>query len=77
MANKNPNGNIAADAEIASRIKAALDQSGTSENALAAAAGISQTTLNRRLKGVGTFNVQEVGRIADALKTNPAELVSA
>jgi transcriptional regulator with XRE-family HTH domain len=77
MANTNNSGTIAADTQIAERIKALIDKAGTSENALAEAAAISQKTLNRRLKGVGPFTIQEVGRLAAALNTTAAELVAA
>jgi DNA-binding phage protein len=42
-------------------------EKGTSKNAVAAKAGIPSTTFDRKLKNAGTFTVEEIGQIAEAL----------
>lgn len=61
---------------IAKAVKARMDAAGWSENAMAQATGIPQTTLNRNLRGDATpFNVDQLGRIAEVLGVTLAHLI--
>lgn len=61
---------------IARAVKAHLDEAGVSENAVAQAAGIPQTSLNRCIRGLAAFNVGQLGAIADYLGISVVDLIS-
>lgn len=77
MANNNRGATVAADAEIAERIRAAIEEADTSVNALANHAGMSQKTLDRSLKAGRPLTIQEVGRIAAALNMRAVDFLEA
>ena len=76
MAKTTSGASVAADAEIAERIRTALDDAGMSALALSDSVSIAYKTLDRSLKGIRTLTVQELGRIADALGTAPSDLLT-
>lgn len=51
----------------ARRVRSAMDSAGMSETELARRSGIARVTLGRRLAGHGSFALNEVEAIADAL----------
>lgn len=57
---------------IANRIKKAIQEEHTTEKAIADAALIPWATWHRRLKGIGSFDWDELMRIATALNRSPA-----
>lgn len=58
-------------------IKVAMVRRGISGRRLAAALGESQTWVSTRLNGITPIDVNDLERIAEALGTDPAELISA
>lgn len=65
----------AARAKVATEVRVEMARIGIKESALASAAGISQSTLNRRLKPTSerdAFTVDELERVADVLGVHPA-----
>lgn len=61
--------------EVATRIKALLEEKRLSRNALAAGAGLAYNTLNRKLNGGPGLTLDELGRIATQLGVTPKELM--
>lgn len=61
---------------IARAVSQAIQAADLSVNAVATRSGIPQSTLDRKLKGVGTLDVAELGLIADALGLTIAALIS-
>ena len=60
----------AARAKVATEVRVEMARAGINESALAAATGISQSTMNRRLKPKverDAFTVDELERVADVL----------
>lgn len=52
---------------VAVEVKAAIERAGKSVTEVAAASGIAQTTLYRKLKGDTAFNVDEMSSLARVL----------
>lgn len=61
--------------ELADKIAAEMTRKRVSQTLLAETSGIPYSTLNRKLGGVGTFNMIEVYRIAQALDVSPVALL--
>lgn len=61
--------------DLADKIAAEMTRKRVSQTLLAARSGIPYSTLNRKLGGVGTFNLVEVYRIAGALEVEPVALI--
>lgn len=61
--------------ELADKIAAVMTRKRISQTLLAERSGIPYSTLNRKVAGVGTFNLVEVYRIAQALDVDPASLI--
>lgn len=59
---------------IAQRVVSAMEAAGQSRNELARRAGLSKTTLLRRLAGRTPFTVEELVRIAEALDVDEETL---
>lgn len=61
---------------IAQRVREALAEGGTSQQALSATTGIPERTLARRLTGRTNWTVDELDAIADALSVPVGSLVA-
>ena len=62
----------ATDAEIGERISNALIVKNSNAKALSAETGIAYNRLRTALKGEKSLTVNEIGKIADAIKVRPA-----
>jgi len=60
---------------IAGEVRAALARDGRSAAELAAAAGMSRSSLSRKLRAASPFWVEEIVTIAAALKVRPSQLM--
>lgn len=58
--------NASLDHRVAELVDAAITESGKSRNAVAKETGVPYATLDRKLKGIASFNVSELSRIAQA-----------
>lgn len=63
--------------DLADKVAAEMTRKRVSQTALADKSGIPYSTLNRKLSGIGTFNLVEVWRIAQALEVPPVDLLPA
>lgn len=61
--------------QIAANINALLGLAGWSQVQLAAATGIAQATISRKLRSLADWSISDLDRIADALSVTVAELV--
>lgn len=61
---------------VAAAVAAAIEQAGTSANAVAEGAGIPQATLSRRLNGHASFLIRELEQIANYLAIPVEQLAS-
>lgn len=62
---------------VAAEVRAALARDGRRAAALAAATGISRSSLSRKLRGAVPFFVEELVEIATALDIDAADLIPA
>ena len=62
-------------ARVSARVAAQIKESGVTVVWLCERTGIPRSTLNRRLSGHSAFNLNEVDRIAEALRIDAAELL--
>jgi transcriptional regulator with XRE-family HTH domain len=60
--------------EVARRIAATITNKNRSKLSVADAAGIPNTTFDRKLRGASHFTIDEVARVADALDIHPGKL---
>jgi transcriptional regulator with XRE-family HTH domain len=60
--------------ELATSIEMARVSAGISQNQLASATLIPQSTLHRKLQGIGSFSVDELVRIGSHLGVSPTAL---
>lgn len=63
--------------DLADKVAAEMTRKGVSQTRLAQKSGIPYSTLNRKIGGLGTFNLVEVYRIAQALEVDPVALIPA
>jgi transcriptional regulator with XRE-family HTH domain len=62
-------------AAVSTEVRRLLDERGMSGNQLAKAAGLEQTTVARKLRGVRSFDLDDLAAIAPVLEVTAAELV--
>jgi transcriptional regulator with XRE-family HTH domain len=60
---------------VSAEVRRLLEERGMSGNQLAKAAGLEQTTVARKLRGVRTFDLDDLAAIAPVLEVTAAELV--
>ena len=63
--------------KVGRAVEASMESRGVSQRWLAAASGIPLVTLNRSLKGHRSFNLNELGRVAEALDLSLVSLIAA
>lgn len=61
--------------DFADKVAAEMARKRFSQTLLAEQSGIPYSTLNRKLSGIGTFNMVEIFRIAQALQVEPVKLL--
>jgi transcriptional regulator with XRE-family HTH domain len=59
-----------------SNVRAEMARAGISQTALAEKLGVSQAAVSKRLRGEVAFNVDELAKVADALKVPVAVLLA-
>ena len=63
--------------QVTTNIENAMEQRHMSMLQVATDAAIPYTTLHRKMKGVGSFSLDELARIAIALEVSPGALIPA
>jgi transcriptional regulator with XRE-family HTH domain len=64
-------------ANVARRVKQAVEAKGITQAALSTASGLSERTLARRLAGTSAFDLDELHSIAAALGVDPESFLAA
>jgi len=62
--------------QVAARVRRLMEEHGLSGNALSKAAGISQSSISRKLAGTHPFDVDDLAAIGRVLDVRPADLLS-
>jgi transcriptional regulator with XRE-family HTH domain len=60
---------------VSAEVRRLLDERNMSGNQLAKASGLEQTTIARKLRGVRSFDLDDLAAIAPVLGVEPHELV--
>lgn len=60
---------------VGANVRAEMTRAGISQTELAAVLGVSQPALSKRLLGKQVFDVEELTRVAEALRLDVAELL--